>query len=787
MNILLKVLLFCVFFITGFITKAQVIIISGSLTTFVTCAGTVSTTQSFTISGSSLTSNLVIAAATGFEVSTSSGSGFAANLSLTPVGGTVNATLIYARITSSASGSPSGNISCSSTGATTKTIPINGLVKTLPDVTQPVNQALCHGAPTVAVNFTGTGGAGTTYNWTNNNPSIGLAVTGSGSIPSFTAINTGNTPVTATITVQGTGQAVGPRAYIPLSGTNFYSALAVIDIASNTVLTTFLMPLHPAGVCPSPDGSRIYITNRLVNFVTILNPIDNSTIGTIGVGPNPIFVKPSPDGSRLYVGNTTGNNVSVINTSTSSVIATIPVGTWPAGIAVSADGTKVYVANRDSDNVTVIDATTNTVITSIPIGGSGLAVALSNDGSRLYVDLQEVNGQVAMINTSTNLVEGTIPVGSGPTGMVMNHAGTRLYVTNQISNTVSVINTNSNTVIATIPTAGSGPAGVSISPDDSRLYLGYFNSNNVSVIDAVSYAVIASIPVTGSSSAGHGNFINSGTGPICTSTPKTFTIIVDPVPTVNAIADQNLCSGASSAVIHFSGGIPGATFNWVNSNTNIGLPANGTGDINPFTVTNSTGTTITAVVTVTPTYNGCSGTSKTFSLIVHPAAANVTIGALPAEVCSNNVSIPLTATPAGGTWTGNGITGNNFSPAAAGPGTAILTYSYTNSGGCTSLASVNINVKNCEDSLTEFCKQMQVIPNPNKGLFSIRVLTNRLRAFNARVIDAGGSLLKIYRFDGPVAYGTDIPFDLTQLPAGTYILELFTDVEKCTYRVVIVR
>jgi len=41
----------------------------------------------------------------------------------------------------------------------------------------------------------------TTFNWTNNTPSIGLASSGTGSIPSFNAVNTGTTPVVATITV----------------------------------------------------------------------------------------------------------------------------------------------------------------------------------------------------------------------------------------------------------------------------------------------------------------------------------------------------------------------------------------------------------------------------------------------------------------------------------------------------------------------------------------------------------------------------------------------------------
>jgi hypothetical protein len=41
----------------------------------------------------------------------------------------------------------------------------------------------------------------TTYNWTNDKPSIGLAASGTGNILPFYAVNTGTTPVTATITV----------------------------------------------------------------------------------------------------------------------------------------------------------------------------------------------------------------------------------------------------------------------------------------------------------------------------------------------------------------------------------------------------------------------------------------------------------------------------------------------------------------------------------------------------------------------------------------------------------
>src|SRR5205085_8608341 len=115
------------------------------------------------------------------------------------------------------------------------------------NITPLTNQAICHNSATAPINFTSTTGLGTVYNWTNNNPSIGLAATGSGNIPSFTAVNTGNTPVTATISITGSTPAVGPRAYMPVTGTNFYSALSVIDLASNSVLTTFDVAPHAAG------------------------------------------------------------------------------------------------------------------------------------------------------------------------------------------------------------------------------------------------------------------------------------------------------------------------------------------------------------------------------------------------------------------------------------------------------------------------------------------------------------------------------------------------------------
>ena len=90
-----------------------------------------------------------------------------------------------------------GSVTCDGP-AKTFTITVNPAAQ----VDLPVNQVVCNDSPTLPVIFTTINNGGlTTYTWTNDLPSIGLAAGGAGDILSFTAINTGNSPVIATIVV----------------------------------------------------------------------------------------------------------------------------------------------------------------------------------------------------------------------------------------------------------------------------------------------------------------------------------------------------------------------------------------------------------------------------------------------------------------------------------------------------------------------------------------------------------------------------------------------------------
>ncbi len=102
-----------------------------TLSGFSTTVGTASAAQTFTVSGTNLTADATITAPVSFEVSTN-GVSYTNVVSLTQSGGTIPITTNYVRIATSASvGSPAGNVTVGSTGATTANVSVSGTVNSL--------------------------------------------------------------------------------------------------------------------------------------------------------------------------------------------------------------------------------------------------------------------------------------------------------------------------------------------------------------------------------------------------------------------------------------------------------------------------------------------------------------------------------------------------------------------------------------------------------------------------------------------------------------------------------
>lgn len=98
------------------------IITTANFGSFTTYSGVSSDTQTMTVSGTSLQSDVTINAPAGYELSTSPAGTFSSSLALSPTSGTLDATTLYIRLTSSVVNGASGDITIASTGSTTQNI-----------------------------------------------------------------------------------------------------------------------------------------------------------------------------------------------------------------------------------------------------------------------------------------------------------------------------------------------------------------------------------------------------------------------------------------------------------------------------------------------------------------------------------------------------------------------------------------------------------------------------------------------------------------------------------------
>jgi hypothetical protein len=180
----------------------------------------------------------------------------------------------------------------------------------------------------------------------------------------------------------------------------------------------------------------------------------------------------------------------------------------------------------------------------------------------------------------------------------------------------------------------------------------------------------------------------AGNDSICV---QTDTLVFAPyaIPTAFAGADSLLCTGASLVL----GGNPSATggnapyaYAWT--------PAASVSNASTANPSTTPATAQTFVLTVTDA-NGCVS-ADTISVNVAPLP--VVSFTASAGVCNSPSPVSLIpfASPVGGNFSGPGVSGTSFDPVAAGgTGVYVLTYSYTDSLGCSASDTAAFTVIEC--------------------------------------------------------------------------------------------
>ncbi|PKR79827.1 hypothetical protein CW751_12785, partial [Brumimicrobium salinarum] len=203
------------------------------------------------------------------------------------------------------------------------------------------------------------------------------------------------------------------------------------------------------------------------------------------------------------------------------------------------------------------------------------------------------------------------------------------------------------------------------------------------------------------------------------------------------ITDGNGCSATTSETVIVSS-VPDATFSGLSADYCVDAgsvtlnPAQSGGTFSgPGITGNDFDPNAAGVGTHTITYtitdgNGCSAT-ETKPVTVN-ALPDASFNGLPSAFCVDASGVTITPTIAGGTFSGAGISGNNFVPGNAGVGSHTITYTITVNG-CTSTNSKTVNVNPTPDASfsglntsVTFCSAgndvVTLVPNVGGGTFS---------------------------------------------------------------------
>lgn len=563
------------------------------------------------------------------------------------------------------------------------------VVNPTPVVTVPANSTVLTGSAMSAQAFTSTV-SGTTYTWTNSNTSIGLAGSGTGSVPSFTAINNTSNPVTSTITVTPTSPSlcVGapvtytitveplPNVNDPANVVNCEGSQTIVDFTGTTSNTNYLWTNDNTAIGLASSGTNDLAFNTQ-------NPTNVAQVANVTVTPQAYV-------TEGYVWGSVNEN--------GTITLDAPVGKIFTSVAFASYGTP----SGSAGNYTLgacHAGTSSSVVSALAIGTSTITVVANNatfgDPCSTFTKALAIKlgyGVSALgtpqtftitVNPSATIATSIDTICSG-TAFTFATASTDIVPANT-TYTWSVVN-NTNINGATAQTTASATMS-------QTLY------NATSVNQTQAYTVTPSSGAAG-----------------CVGAPFTYNVTVTPLPTtISSAGSTTFCQGGDVTLIAPVAPI-GMSYAYQWYINGIAIP----GAVSISYIASASGT-----YTVTVTNNaGCSATSLGVVVTENPLpllAANT--GAT--SVCVGSTAVVQNAQN-GGVWSSND---NNVASVNAltgvvtgvGVGSATLTYTYTNANGCTNSITSNFTVNALPTPIisasgaTTFCQGGSVVLTASAG------------------------------------------------------------------------
>lgn len=577
-----------------------------------------------------------------------------------------------------------------------------------------------------------TASGGGTYLWSNGSTQSSITVTASGN---YSVTATDANGCSATTSATNVTVNPSPAALITASGPlNICSGDNVTLTASGGTSYAWTTGATTSSITVSQAGTyNVLATNSSgctdsANAVTVnVFPVPVAAVSASGPTTfcqgNSVTLTASGGTSYLWSDGSTGTSVVVNTSGNYYVIASNAPGCsdTSAAIAVTVNPTPVpsitasgslNLCSGDSVTLTASGGTsylwsTGATSPSITVDqpGSYSVVASNASGCTSSAGPMNVNvfpAPVAGVSTSgpTTFCQGnsvtlTASGGTsylwsdGSTGPTLLVTGSGNYyvvasTTSGCTDTSSVISVVVNPTPAPAITASGALnfcAGDSVvltaSGGTSYLWSDNATTSSITVTQSGTYSVVASNASGCSASAG----------------PVTVNVYAAPVAAITPSGATTFCQG-NGVTLNASGG---TGYLWSDGSTASSI----------YVTTSGT----YSVIAYNPA--GCSDTSANTTVTVH-ALPVVSVSLVQDTFCIFDPLFTLgNASPLGGSWSGNGVSGNMFDPMVAGAGTHTITYIYTDSNSCFNAAAQNVYVDICTGTpVVDSNTELAIYPNP---------------------------------------------------------------------------
>ena len=544
--------------------------------------------------------------------------------------------------------------------------------------------------------------------WTKNNVSPAPTVS-SGSPP--LALNAGSDLTyciggSGSIGAAATGGA-GSYTY-SWSPTNDLSATNTAVVTANpTVTTTYTLTATDA--CGTVVTDQVVVTVNPLPSIAATSPNDSICPG----GNIDLFVTGSSSSYLWMPGNSTATtyNVSPSSTTTYSVTGTDANG--------CTNSTTLTITVEPTFSVVVTGSYTSicdNAITPLTLSATGASTYTWNPGNgtgATFTDTPSASTTYTVVGTD----------GLGCTAM------TTYDVTVYPSPTIAAI---SNDTVCSGGTASVTGIVTGGTPAYTYLWTPFGNTT-------------PSISFNPTSSSCFTLTVTDANG--CATTQQAC-VVVNPLPVLTVTGSDSICNGGINTMVA-SGA---STYTWNPGNLSGAVQILSPSTTTTYTITGTSG-------------QGCVDSLMT-TLTVLPLPT-VTYTSSLDTVCVTDGAVTLTGgSPANGLYSGPGVSSGTFTPATAGNGAHVITYSFTDNFGCTGSATHSIVVDPCT-GVNEIVNSgnISIYPNPFSTAFTVERKISSEATIN--LFDAEGRIVLTKKING-----SKVEIETNGIANGIYTLQI---------------